>query len=878
MSYYDSFGLWVKTLRTAQRLTQRELAQRIGCSISTIRKIEMDYRYPSGQLTELLAHHLEVPADELGLFFQTAHSTRHMSRVEAPLADKQPPPVRNQHGFRPLTPMVGRTTELTTAIELLHQPDVRLLTVVGPGGVGKTRLAYAVADHLQSMFAQGVQLLDLTAVSSVTELLLVLTTVLDLPNPEARSFEDRVLQGLQDRELLLVLDNVDHVFVAIPLIRQMLASSPRLILLLTSRAPLRIDGEHELRLAPLAVPDEADASTLTKLGTIPAVALLVSRTQALLPEFQVIATNVAAIASICRQVDGLPLALELAAAQLRVWSPQALAERLAQDLTMLTSTSRDTPLRQRSLRATVRWSYDLLTPPIQQLLASMSMFAGGATLDAITAICAPSEERNPKDVIAQQLNTLLEYSLVVVHDTAQGERRFTMLETIRAVAQEELYQSGQEPYLQRRHVAYFTQWSEDWSEVLEGAQQAVALQRMDQEMGNVRLALTWAQTHGEAVFLARLCVALWRYWYVRGLWEEGLTWHQHALHMAVSIIPSRRAALLTSVGGFSLMSGAYDRAVLYLDEAIEQYRTLAEPLGLVQALNRRGIVHWHQGQLVQAEQILDEGLTLCHLVDSPRDTAAILTNLGCVMGEQGQYDQAMVLHQESLQIRRRLSDIHGVAVDLLNLGKTALIQGDNTTAQTLLEEGLVCVRELGYDQKEAPFLLNLGLNACYQGRLVEAHNYLTKALILAQKFDYHLIKAHALSNLGLVALFDDDIATAIDYLHQSIQHFVSLDVWNNIPTCLELLAHAAMRQAHYQRAHWLLVSAAQLRMEEGSRRPPIEERLYQQAWEQLQEQGFTREQLRGYEAGQVRAWLAGGAQGSLEGLSVGALGSVAGAR
>lgn len=872
MSYSSSFGLWVKTLRTTQRWTQRELADQVGCSLSTIRKIEIDERFPSLQLAQLLAQRLHVPKDQVPTFLNAAHPTRQLLQDKTIPSPSHSTLICNQHGFRPLTPILGRTTELAAVAALLQNSEVRLLTLLGPGGVGKTRLAYALADQVYPVFAHGVQVIDLTSISSVDELLLVLATTLDLPNPETRSSMDRVLAGLREHELFLVLDNIDHLFDAISVLHQILVASPRLTLLVTSRAPLGIDGEHEFRLIPLEVPPAVDTTDLPQLSVIPAVALLVARTQAMNPKFQLTDANASAIVTICRQVDGLPLALELAAAQLRIWSPQALVDRLAQDMSILINTSRS-PSYQQSLRTTVRRSYDLLDQHVQRLFASLSVFVGGATLEAITSVYAALDRGYTEDVIVQQLNTLVEYSLVVAHTTDLDEHRFTMLETIRSIAVDELRSLNHESQLRQQHAAYFADWLELCGVDLEAGRQAEVLRQIDEEIGNIRLALTWAYTHGASVIFARLCMALWRYWYVRGLWDEGLIWHKRVLALEGALPTALRAALLSGSGGLSLLYSDYAHATVCLDEAVDLYRTVDESAGLMRTLNRCGIVHWHQGQLREARQLFEEGLALARSVDSPRDTASILGNLGCVVDEQGHYDQAMAFHQASLQIRRQLGDMHGLTGDLLNLGKTALVQGDHTTAQNLLEEGLACVRASAYEQEEGLFLVNLGLNACYQRHFTDAHKLLMQALALAQRFENELGKAHALGSLGLVAFFRDDFDKAIDLLNQSVQALAASDMWLSIPECLERLAYAYIGKEQYQHAHWVLLCAIDLRVKDGSKRPPVEEQLYQQAWEKLQEQGFTPEQLRGYEVGQVRAWLAGGAPDPLTGSNVVVLGA-----
>lgn len=852
MHYQSSLGLWVKTLRTTRHWTQRELADQIGCSVSTISKIEIDERYPSRQLAQLLAYHLEVSSDELATFLEMAYSSRQLPQDPAFQRPRNSTSICNQHGFRPLTPMLGREPELINGVALLQRSDVRLLTIVGPGGVGKTRLAYALADQLSPMFAQGVQILDLTSIALVDELLLLLATTLELPNLGADSLIDRVLSGLQGQELLLVLDNIDHLFSAISIIRQILATAPKITFLFTSRAPLRIDGEYEFRIAPLAIPTETDIRILTQLAMVPSVALFIARAQAMNPAFRLNDANSCAIATICQQVDGLPLALELAAAQLRVWRPEALAERIAQDITILTSTSRDASSYQHSLSATVCWSYHLLRQEAQQLFAYMSVFVGGATLEAITAICTDPEDENAKQLVSQHLNTLLECSLVTAQDSQREDRRFMMLETIRAVACEELRTVSDTTLLRERHASYFTQWSETYTGELEGAQQVVFLQRFEQEMGNIRTALVWAYDHCAASLLARLCMALWRFWYLRGLWDEGLLWHKRALPL-IDLLPSTlQAPLLSGAGGFSLMLNDYSCATTWLDEAIEQYRRLEEPLGLARTFNRLGIVQWDQGQLILAQQTFEEGLAYARQAEALYDIATILANLGCVVNEQGQYDQAIEFHQASLQVHRRLDDAHGIVHDLLNLGNSALLQGDHATAQACFEEGLTYTRKWPYHYKEGLLLINLGVSSGYQMRLTEAHTYIAEGLDIVRRFQDRLNEAQALNALGLVAFFDDDIDTAMRLLYQSIQIFVVMEAWINIPECLERLAYVAIRQTEYQQASWLLVGATQMRREEGSKRPPVEERLYEQAWNQLNTLGFTKENMAGWVVGRVR--------------------------
>ncbi|MEM8531236.1 MAG: tetratricopeptide repeat protein [Chloroflexota bacterium] len=851
MDHPCSFGVWVKTLRIAQGWSQVELAEQVDCSVSTIRKLETNERHPSKQLAKLLAAHLHVPEDTVATFLEMAHSGRRSPKGEV-MDTRTACCVRDQHGFRPLTPMLGRATELAAVGALLQREDIRLVTLLGLGGVGKTRLAYAIADHLFPLFAEGALVVDLASIASVDELLIVVTSILELPGSTSHSLPDRVLTGLQDREVLLVLDNFDHLLDAIPFVRQILAMAPRAVLLLTSRVPLQINGEQVFRVGPLPLPAETEVTSLPQLSANPAVALLVTRVQALLPDFQLTEANANAVATICRQVDGLPLALELAAAQLLIWNPESLVQRLMQDVTILSRTSRDGPPRQHSLQATVRWSYELLDQEAQTIFIGMSVFAGGGSLEAITAICEGKLDSNAADLVARHLTKLLEYSLVVTQDTAHNDRRFTMLETIRAAAHEELFALGQATILKQRHAEYFTQWAEQYSSDLIGSLQTEVLHYFDYEIGNIHAALTWCREQGDAVLLARLCIALWRFWYIRGLWQEGILWHQQAMALSDTLPSSLHAALLSNAAGFSLMYSDYAQAAVWLDDAIARYRLLDDALGLARALNRRGMIVWYQGQLAQARAFFEEGLAFCRRVDCPRDTANLLANLGCVSDEQGRYDQAIAFHQASLQVRRELGDTHGIINDLLNLGNSALLQRDHTTAQACFEEGLTYTRSLSYHYEEALFLMNLGTNACYQLRLDEAHMLLSEGLAIMQRLQDRFNVARALSGLGLVAVFSGNYTVAIELLNQSLQHFSVMDSWISVPECLERLAGAYVSQGEYQRASWLLVHAEQIRVQDGVMRSPVEEVLYEQAWEQLNTQGFTRENTSSWAVGRVR--------------------------
>lgn len=841
-----SFGLWMKTVRMSHGWTQAELSERIGCSISTIRKLETDERQPSKQLAKRLAYHLDVPVDRIMSFMGTAHQARHLSKSNASIDPHLSFRVHDQSGFRPITPLLGRSQELASIDALVQRQDIHLVTLVGLGGVGKTHLAYVVADDVHATFAQGAHVVDLAAITSVDELLSVLMALLSLPVANDRTLTEQVIIGLQDYELLLVLDNFDHFFDAIPFVCQLLALAPQVKLLVTSRVPLQITGEHTFRVSPLVLPDATESVSLPQLESNPAIALLVAHVQALLPDFQLTVTNAAAMSNICHQVDGLPLALEMAAAHFLMISPEALADQLTHDVSMLVHIGRQGSSRQQSLYDTIHWSYALLTPEVQHILVGLSVFAGGGSMGAITAVCTHEDMVDRPEFVAQSLIMLLEYSLVTVQDNVDQERRCTMLETVRAMASQEGMAQGVLSVLQQRHAEYFTQWAESHCQELLGAGQIETLQAFDREMENMYTALEWCHQHEQSVLLARLSVALYRFWYIRSLWQEGLKWYQRALAKEDLLPEALHAAVLSSASGLSFIQNDYPRAIEWLDAAIAKYRMLDDRLELARTLKRRGGILQYQGQLTEARALLEESLSYCRQLDSPRDTANILGSLGLVCDKQGSYDQAMAFHQASLDMRRLLGDTHGMIGTLLNLGSSATSQRDYVTAQRCFEEGLAQARTLAYHHEEALFLTALGLNACYQLHLTEAQSLLMEGLAKVQHLQDRLNEARALGGLGVVATLNRDYESAIALLNQSIKLFAMVGSWGGVPQCLEYVAYAYVGMAQYEYAIWLLMIANQLRIKDEIPRSPVEIPLYEEVWAQLNTHGFTYESMVGW--------------------------------
>jgi predicted ATPase/DNA-binding CsgD family transcriptional regulator len=585
----------------------------------------------------------------------------------------------------PPTRLIGRAAEVAAASVQLRDRDVRLLTLVGPGGVGKTRLALAIADDVSSDFSDGVSFVDLSALRDPSNVVPVVAQALDVREIRGQRLADRLRALLRPRAMLLILDNFEQVLDAAPEIGSLLGVCPRLKVLTTSRAALRLQWEHLFPVQPLALVVPDDTPPGRELSVPPAVALFVERARAVLPDFELTPDNRPAILEICARLDGLPLAIELAAAQIELLAPWALAGRLTRSSGALASFQilaggpADLPVRQRTLRSTIEWSYRLLSPYEQALFRRLSVFAGGCTLDAAIALTTGAEsailvaaggvssdappskaalaELAPE--IVEGLGLLVDHSLLVHEiDSSYGLERYRMLETVRELGLELLAASEESELIQQRHAAICGAVADLADEGLIGADQAIWLYWLDHDHENFRVALRWAITHEQTALACRLGFGLWRFWGTRGWETEGRRWL---------------------------------KAVLALP-------------GLTEVIGLRQRVAWAAGRLAldqadnaEASVLLAESLSLARRLGDQMSIADSLTQLGHVASAENDYAGARACHDEALAIRRTIGDRRGTGISLLSLGVLARAQGDLVQAPLLLEEALVLFRDV-HDQ------------------------------------------------------------------------------------------------------------------------------------------------------------------------------------
>lgn len=598
----------------------------------------------------------------------------------------------------PITPLLGRDPDVAAVREALLGSKTHLITLVGPPGIGKTRLSIQIATDLADSFKDGVCFVPLAPVQESERVANVLIQFLAIPESAVWTAEESLLNYLKDKNILLVLDNFEHILAAAPLVTSLLQACPSLRILVTSRSPLNLRGERQYPVSPLPIPDLIHLPPLETLSKTPSVALFVERASQVDPEFKLSISNAGVIAEICNRLDGLPLAIELAAPLTKLLPPQKLLSKLSSSLSLLRGGPVDLPPRQRTLRAAIDWSYDLLDPREQALLARLAVFVGGWTLDAAEVVVGEStagDQKQSHSEILEGMFLLVDQSLVQRQERPYGLERYTMLSTIHEYAYHKLLERGEKEILQQRQAVYFLALAEASGPALRGSQQQSWLIRMRDEHDNLLTALHWAFDSHQPEMLLRLAGSLWRYWWMHGHLRDGRDWLEKALKASSPQPTIWRASALNGLGILTRSQGDYSSARRFLDDCLSIQRELQDHIGLAAVLNSLGVLAQYQGDMEAAERYHQESLQYRRELGDQRDIAVSLNNLGMVAQEQGDFNRAEGLFQESLAILRHVNDERAIAAVLSNQGALMNDRLDPLQAQDYFKQSLSMFRDLG---------------------------------------------------------------------------------------------------------------------------------------------------------------------------------------
>ncbi len=752
------FGELLRRRRRAAGLTQEELAARAGLSARGIADLERGVRRtPRRDTVTLLARALGAGPEDEAAFFAAARGGA--SAVPAPPpVDGEPAmgderhqgaaPGRTPHNL-PAQPtrLLGRDEAVRAVVALARRPDVRLVTLTGSGGIGKTRLAIQAASELLDDFPDGVWFVRLSRLSDPNLVIPTIAETLGLKEVGGQSIAETLRLHLRERRVSLVLDNCEHVAAAAPSVAELLEACPSLAVLATSRMALRLRGEHEYLVTPLGFPPAASAPELARaperLMAYPAAALFVERARAVRPDFALTAANAPAVAEICAWLDGLPLAIELAAVRVKLLPPSALLARLEHSLGFLVGGARDLAERQQAMRSTIAWSEHLLSAGERTLFRRLGVFAGGGALEAIEAVCAAPEGAGALEGdVLEGVGALVDQSLVQQREEG-GEPRFGMLRVIREYALERLEESGEAEALRRAHAAFALALAERAEPELTGPEAGAWLDRLEREHDNLRGALGWALERGEVELGLRLVAAVFRFWMVRGHLREGRVWAERLLALgregadAARAAPgagweSIRARALRAAGVLALYQGDEAAAESWLEQAAALGREAGDPRTVANALNSLGVVALGQGAPARAEACLEDGLALMREAGARRDVASVLTNLGIALYMKEDMERAADAFAEALAVSREVGDRDLIATSLANLSSVALRQREVARADALGREALALYRELGDPRRCAVGLEGVAGAAGMAGRGARAARLLGAAAALRE--------------------------------------------------------------------------------------------------------------------------------------------------
>ena len=809
-----SFGTWLRQKRRALDLTQKAFADQIGCAEITVRRMEADEYKPSNALALVLFEKLGIHEAERTQWVRFA---RGLAEYPNHLSTSSPPRELKTNLPIPLTSFIGREKDIERIQYRLA--GHRLVTLIGVGGIGKTRLSQQVADQLIDNYPNGVWLVEFAALNDPTLVPQSVATVLGIQHRgDDKALVETLIHFLQAKRLLLILDNCEHLLDACAeLADRLLRSCPNLKILATSREALGINGEALYPVPSLTIPDIQQISLFEKLSDYESIRLFHERAQLVQMDFVLTKENASPVAQICSRLDGIPLAIELAAVRIQTLSAEQIAEQLDQCFHLLTGGSRTALPKHRTLQASIDWSWHLLHDVEQILLRRLSVFAGGWTLDAAERVCVG--EGVEADAVLNLMTQLVNKSLVI-SEYAQGKvTRYRILETIRQYASQRLLEAGEREQLRNRHLDFFLWWAERVEPKVRGPQQLKWLDQLESENDNLRAALEWSLTqaeHGEASL--QLAGALPVFWNQRGYINEGLAWLEKVLSSRTAPHAAGvRAKALYGAGFLACWQG--DRmgmARAWLEESADLWRTLglAGRTGLAHALATLSEAMRILGDAAAARSLADEAVALCREHDDRWGLAYALTNLGIAIRDEEDFALAGSTIDESVALWRELGDLWGLGLAMHRLGEIALRQGDYEVARRHFTDCLVIVRKMGDQEQVAWKLCNLATIALNLGDWAEAKVYAEECLSLFREVGSKYGQATSYTHFGFLALIERDNKQAQSFFEQTLELArTSGPIWLGADALMGLAAAAAGTQA--RRAARLL-GAAEARLKAGA--------------------------------------------------------------
>lgn len=761
ISTFPTFAAWLKHTRKSLDLTQKSLALRVGCSAKLIEKIELGERRPSLQVAELLMEQLQVPAEDRAALIALARS-----RTTPSAETSQPAHPNNLPA--PLTSFVGRRNVLPDTLSLIRKPGVRLVTLVGPPGIGKTRLSLQMGHSLLPDFADGVFFVPLASTRSTDLVASSIAQTLSVPERGGQSIFSLLSGFLQTKQLLLILDNFEQIVEAAPLLNDLLAAAPGVKMLVSSREVLRIYGEHVFQVPPLDLPSaEHDAhDARSTLAEFESVRLFAERASAALYDFQLDTDNASSIAGICRALDGLPLALELAAARASQFSIPEMHAMLERKLDLLVEGPRDMTARQRTIRGAIDWSYDLLDDREKLLFRGLSVFAGGFSLESVEAVCAD---------LSPLLDSLANKSLVEQQKKSNGALRYRMLEVIREYAWQ-VFDPVEAAPLLLRHAHYFVGMAESAETAQAGPEQAAWLDTLAAEHDNIRAALRWlldpqtgASEPASADLALRMSGALAFFWYRRGHLSEGSRFIEAALARAHLASPAMRGKALNGLGTLAYAQGRYEQAKAAYAQGLDAHRIAGDKRAIARSLNNLGLVAGSRGDYASARDFYDEAMLTWKELSDKSGIALSLNNIMSIALALGDYEEARNRAAESVTLRREMGDAAGLASSLGNLAIAQFALGEVESAASLQQESLTIRREIGDRRGIANCLVNLGEIMRYRGNYSAAKVMFDECFAICSELEDKIGQSNARVNLGYMAQKEGHIMQAKQHFQQSAQ-------------------------------------------------------------------------------------------------------------